>query len=344
MRLRKPTMKLFTIRSFVKYLCGMVLLATAIGLYAAGSADRPRHNVTQDDVQRWVKELSNWGRWGTNDELGTVNLITPAKRKEAAALVTTGLSISLAHDDSTLKEVDNEPPFGQQMLDADPHASTGYLMDRYSETYHGFGITHLDALCHMFYDGKFYNGFPRQSVTADGAHKLAVIHLKSGLFSRGILMDIPRLKGRAWLDPEDAIYPEDLDAWVKQTGVAIEPGDVLLIRTGHWARRDKLGPWDIGSHSAGLHASCGPWLRKHDIAILGSDAASDVLPSGVQGVPMPIHLLSLVAMGMPILDNCDLEELSRIAAQQHRWVFLLTASPEPVPMGTGSPINPIAVF
>ena len=310
-------------------------------LTAQESEQRP---VTKADVERWMKDLSNWGRWGKNDQLGAVNLITPAKRKEAAALVKVGVSVSLAHDDSTEKTPDNDPPFVHTMLATGADASAPFAMDRYSQTYHGFGITHLDALCHMFYGDDLYNGFPRRSVTVAGAEKLAVTHLKNGLFTRGILIDIPRLESRPYLEPGEAIYPRDIDLWLKRAQITVEPGDVVLIRTGRWARRQKLGPWQIGQHSAGLNASCAHWLHQHDVAILGSDAASDVLPSGVAGVAMPIHQLVLVAMGMPILDNCDLEQLSEVAAQKHRWVFLLTAAPEPVPGGTGSPINPTAIF
>ena len=157
-------------------------------------------------------------------------------------------------------------------------------------------------------------------------------------------MDIPRLKERPYLEPEEAIYPEDLDLWEKKAGTRLEPGDVVLIRTGRWTRRQKLGPWEIGKHSAGLNARCARWLRQRDVAVLGSDAASDVLPSGVEGVSMPIHLLALVAMGMPILDNCDLEALSKQLAAQHRSTFLLTVEPLAVEGGTGSPVNPVATF
>lgn len=325
-------------------LCTSLTLAAFIALQAAGRADDRPRQTTEADVVRWMKELSNWGRWGPNDELGTLHLISPDKRVKAAGLVKIGLSVSLARDDSTERAPDNNPPFGHEMLTTGLDRSAPFAMDRYTETYHGFGITHLDALCHMFYGGNLYNGYPRQSVTAAGAEKLDVLHLKSGIFTRGILFDIPRLKGRPYLDPSEGIYPEDLDAWEKKAGVKAEPGDVVLIRTGRWTRREKLGPWDIGKQSAGLNASCARWLHLRDIAVLGSDAASDVLPSGVAGVPMPIHLLTLVSMGMPILDNCDLERLSEVAANQHRWVFLLTVAPEPVPGGTGSPINPTAVF
>lgn len=303
-----------------------------------------RRPLTKFDIDQWMKDLSNWGRWGASDQLGTVNLITVAKRIEAAALVKAGSAVSLAHNDSTEPAVDNMPPFGHKMLTTGADASAQFAMDQYVETYHTLSITHLDALTHMFYGNTLYNGFPRQSVTEAGAQKLSVIQLKDGIFTRGILFDIPRLKGRPYLEPGMRIYPEDLDLWAKEAAVTVEPGDVVLIRTGRWTRREKLGAWNVFTSSAGLDATCARWLRDHDVAILGSDVESDVLPSGVEGVPMPIHLLTLASIGMPILDNLDLERLSSMAAEQHRWVFLFSFAPEPVPGGTGSPVNPTAIF
>jgi kynurenine formamidase len=290
-----------------------------------------------------MKDLSNWGRWGANDQLGTVNLITPAKRKEAAALVKVGIAVSLAHNVMTEKAPDNEPPFERIMVTLGDEKST-YAIDRYSQVFHGMGITHLDAICHMFHGDKLYNGFPRQSTTQAGAGKLDVTNMKDGIFTRAILMDIPRLKGRPYLEPGEAIYPEDLEAWEQKAGVKVEPGDAVLIRTGRWTLRQKLGAPKAGAPWAGLDVTCARWLHQRDIAILGSDAASDVQPSGVEGVPMPIHQLTLIAQGTPILDNGDFDQLSQVAAQQHRWVFLLTMAPQRVPGGTGSPINPTAVF
>ena len=306
------------------------------------AADAPR--VTRADVDVLMKELSNWGRWGKDDQKGTFNLITPTVRKRAAALVHQGLSVSLGRNVSTEDAPDNKPAFGHAMLITAADPSAQFAMDRYTEAYHGSGITHMDALCHMIGAATLFNGFPRNSVTQTGATKLDVLNYKEGIFARGVLMDIPRLKGVPYLEPGTPIYPEDLDAWVKRAGIKVEPGDVILIRTGRWARRAKLGAWDIGAKAAGLYVTCARWLHERDAAILGSDFAADLMPSGVEGVAMPIHQLALVAMGLPILDNCDLEALSETAARLGRWEFLVVAAPEPVPGGTGSPINPIAVF
>ena len=181
-------------------------------------------------------------------------------------------------------------------------------------------------------------------MTADGAPKLAITNYKEGIFTRGVLMDIARLKGVESLEPGTPIYPADLDAWEKKAGIKVQPGDVVLIRTGRWAKRDKDGPWSASTNSAGLHASSAKWLKDRDAAILGSDAASDVMPSGVEGVVQPIHQLVLVAMGMPIFDNLDLEAVGKQAARLNRWEFLVTAAPMAVAKGTGSPFNPIATF
>jgi kynurenine formamidase len=157
-------------------------------------------------------------------------------------------------------------------------------------------------------------------------------------------MDIPRLKGVDYLEPGTAIYAEDLEDWEKQAGFEVAEGDVLLLRTGRWARRDKEGPWRIDQEAAGLHASAVQWLRERGVSVLGSDAGSDVFPSGVEGYTHPVHILVLVALGMPIFDNLDLEALSEEAARQGRWHFLLTAAPMIIEGGTGSPLNPIATF
>ena len=322
------------------------ILLLCLGLFSAGvhlacGGEQPadRHRMTAADIERWMTELSNWGRWGEGDEMGAVNLITPAKRRAAAQLVQEGVSVSLARNAEMTEAVDNPYPFVQEMKMTPPFAS-----DVFSVRYHGYAHTHIDALCHLMHGGELYNGFPESEVTVAGANKLGILELRNGIFTRGILMDIPRLKKVPYLEPKTAIYPEDLESWERQAGVEVASGDAVFIRTGRWARRDEKGPWDVGSSSAGLHASCVKWLRQRDVALVGSDAASDVLPSRIEGAGQPVHQLLLVSMGVPIFDNCDLEALGNEAERQGRWEFLLTAAPLPVPGGTGSPLNPIATF
>lgn len=333
-------------RTSIPYRCawwiGLMLGAIIGGGHGTFAQER---NYSKQDVDKLFRDVSNWNRWGPHDQLGTVNLITPEKRVRAASLVKTGRMVSLARNVEKREAVDNSSPFQQVMLATGKGDGTQWATDRFTVSYHGLAHTHMDSLCHLVHDGKLYNGYSQQTITDQGAGQLSVHHFKQGIFTRGVLMDIPRARGQKHLAPGTPIYPEDLIAWEKQAGVTVGPGDVVFIRTGKWARRDELGAWDIGKEGlAGLHVSCAKWLRERDVAMLGSDAASDVMPSGVDGVPQPIHVLTLNAMGMPIFDNCDLEELGRVAAELKRWEFLLSAAPIPVEGGTGSPLNPIAGF
>ena len=300
--------------------------------------------VSREDVERWIAELSNWGRWGTDDRIGALNLIDADVRRRAVALVRAGVSVSMARNVETEPAVDNGSPFRHTMKSTG-EGEGSWCTDEYSVNYHGYAHTHMDALCHIFHDGKTYNGFSRHEVSESGAKKLGIEHVKDGIFARAILMDIPRLKGVEYLEPRQAIYTEDLEAWEEHAGVRVSPGDILLIRTGRWARRDEKGPWNVSAEgAAGVHVSCVPWFRSRDIAVLGSDAASDVLPSGVEGYSHPVHLLVLYSLGVHIFDNFDLERVAAECAKRGRWEFLLTTAPLAVPGGTGSPLNPIATF
>ena len=310
-----------------------ILIATIL-LSLACAYGQP--TVTKADVDGWMESLSNWGRWGDDDQLGAVNLITPETRLAAAKLVTQGVSVSLARDVEKYKAVDNPRPFLHKMLNVGLNNPGQFVSDDYQVSYHGYAHTHMDSLCHMAFNGEMYNGFPQAEVVAEGAPKLAVTNFKQGIFARAVLMD--------WLEPGTPIYPADLDAWEKESGAKVQSGDIVLIRTGRWAKRDAEGPWDVSAKSAGLHASSAQWLKERDAAILGSDAASDVSPSLVDGVNQPIHQLVIIAMGMPIFDNLDLEAVAAVAARQNRWEFLVTAAPMAVAGGTGSPFNPIATF
>ena len=318
------------------------ILLPAILLALACAYGQPK--VTEADVEGWMDSLSNWGRWGPDDQLGAVNLITPETRMAAAKLVEKGVSVSMARDVEKDSAVDNPRPFLHKMLNVGLNNPGQFVSDNYQVSYHGYAHTHMDSLCHMAYNGKMYNGFPQAEVVESGAPKLAVTAFKQGIFARAVLMDMPRLKGVDWLEPGTPIYPSDLDAWEEKAGFKTRSGDIVLVRTGRWARRDAEGPWDVSKKSAGLHASSAQWLKERDAAILGSDAASDVAPSLVEGVAQPIHQLVIIAMGMPIFDNLDLEAVSEEAARQNRWQFLVTAAPMAVGGGTGSPFNPIATF
>lgn len=314
-------------------------------LLAASTALLPAQpQLDKAAMDRWMKELSNWGRWGKTDQMGTVNLITPAKRRSAAALVKEGYSVSLSRAADTVKAIDNARPFGHQMISTGVDKDPMFAMDTYTISFHGTSLTHFDSLSHMFYEGKVYNGYSASEINAKGAQQLAVTAFQNGFVTRGILMDIPRLKGVKYLEPATPIYPEDFDAWEKKAGIKVGPGDIVFVRTGRWARRADKGPWDTEKEAAGMHASCARWFHQRDVALVGSDTHGELMPSPVKGIAFPMHQLLLIAMGTPMFDNCDLEAIGEAAATRGRWQFMLTASTLVVPGGTGSPLNPIATF
>ncbi len=300
----------------------------------APAATDNRADAAQLDT--WMKTLSNWGRWGASDELGAANLITPQKRKAAAALVRTGVSISLARQLRILSGATDNPFTMQATTNAG-----GFASDRIEMAFHGVQITHMDALCHFSYNGKTYNGFAFEDVvTKDGGcSKLSIGNMKDRLVTRGILIDIPRLKGLPYLEPGTHVYREDLEAWEKRAGVKIGPGDAILLRTGRWARDEKLG---VSRTPSGFDLSAVPFFKDRDVAIIGSDWTQDV--GTVQGALYAVHRFSIVALGMTLLDNLDLEGLAARAADMNRWEFLLMASPASASNGTGAPISPVAVF
>jgi kynurenine formamidase len=263
-------------------------------------------------------------------------------RRAAAALVTEGFSVSLSRRLNDTAAVDNPAPFVDK-LPAGP-AGGQFNTDEFALPVHGFGSTHVDALSHVFYQGKMYNGVPMPSSVTGGRRRLSVDALASGILSRGVIIDIPWLRGVSFLEPGTAIMPADLDAWETRTGVRIGSGDVVFVRTGRWAVRDTRGPWDIGAKAAGVDATAAVWFRRRDIAVFGSDGAGDVIPSTIPGVDFPLHPLFLVAMGTPMLDQCDLEAVAKAAIERQRWTFHVTVAPLRAGAGTGSPVNIIGTF
>jgi kynurenine formamidase len=217
-------------------------------------------------------------------------------------------------------------------------------MDELTIFYHGLTYAHLDALCHARYRGKAYNGFDAALATEAGCAKSGVEHLKDGILSRGILIDMPRLKGVPYLEAGTPVLASDIEAWEKQAGVRIASGDVVLIRTGRWAKREAEGPYSLQGGSPGVHVSLLPLLKARDAALLGTDVGLDVTPAGVDDVVIPTHTVAIVGMGLIIVDNADLEALAETAARLNRWEFMFSAAPLPVSGGTGSPVNAIATF
>ena len=318
------------------------------------STQEPGRLVTLAKLKRWESELSNWGRWGKEDERGLLNLITPEKTKLALSLVKEGKTVTLQMN-PIKKSGSDTGGFGEnvhRMARIDP--KTGAVqgaLDIIQLSIHDGLNSHLDALCH--YQGPIgrkpgepavsYNGFPF-TLTAAGCQQSAADRMGPGYITRGVLVDMPLLKNVKWLEPTTPIYVEDLEAWEKFAGIKIGAGDALLIRGGRWAKREAEGPWPYGEAGAGLHASVLPWLRARDVSVLASDAVNDVQPSGVEGINRPIHQLTQVNLGLPIVDNAYLEDAAREAARLKRWEFLLTLHIFQIQGGTASPFNALATF
>jgi kynurenine formamidase len=300
---------------------------------------------TATEVEGFFTSLSNWGKWGPTDQLGALNYITPEKRARAAGLVHEGTTVSLSLPLATVPTPDNPTPTTHLMVQSGEMKGAPYSADYFAIAPHGLANTHLDALCHVFHQDKMYNGYPAADVTSRGAKNGAIDALKEGIVGRGVLLDIPRLKGKQWLEPKEPIFPEDLDAAEKAHGVRVEEGDVLFIRTGRSARMRAQGNWSgMRDGLAGLHAACLPWLHERRVAAMGCDGVSDVIPSGYEKVSMPIHSVCIVMMGIHLIDNCDLEAIGEACATRSRWAFLLVVSPLVLRRGTASPVNPLAVF
>jgi hypothetical protein len=321
------------------------------------STQEPAHRMTFEQVVAMEKSLSNWGRWGKEDERGTFNLVTPEKTKQALQLVKDGVVVSLARfasleravDDFNFGETRHEMWYGTAGPPR-PGVPRGAL-DTISYGLHDGTNSHLDALCHytLLHEGKVvvYNGHP--SATEKGCSYNGVDRMGPGFATRAILVDMPLMKNVRWLDPHTPIYVEDLEAWEKYANVRIGRGDVLLIRTGRWALRAAQGPWLHAREAAGLHASVMPWLKLRDIALLGSDAVNDVQPSGIVGgsgeaANRPVHLISIAVMGMPLVDNGYFEDAAREAAARKRWEFFMTVQLTNLQGGTATNFNALGIF
>ena len=331
---------------------GSALLTVAI--YTRATAQTPaRAALTIEQVNRWETELSNWGRWGKDDERGALNLITPQKQVQAARLVKDGVTVSLAHFADLDKAVDNFNfgPTKHEMFHNPQTGQIGGALDIISFGIHDGTNSHLDALCHyrLNRDGKLlvFNGHP-QDLDEGGCKANSIDRMGPGVFTRGILVDMPLLKGVPYLEPGTAIYASDLEAWEKFAGVKISSGDALFVRTGRWARRAKLGPWNAAREAAGLHGSVMPWIKQRDISLLAGDGVNDVQPSGVVGAGeaanRPVHTLAIAVLGVPLVDNAYLEDVAREAASRKRWEFLTTVQFTRVPGGTATSFNALATF
>jgi hypothetical protein len=330
-----------TVVAVVIVCCGLAAHAQQ-----AGTAESPRPEVTPAQVQRWMTELSNWGRWGKDDQLGTLNLITPQKRQQAQALARRGVVVSLEQRVSLVAMPEATKRDGRSHASSfyeirfrtfpDPDLETGnpgFTSD--IKEYHVHGpMTHLDALCHASYKGKWYNGFVLADGYSDqkGCSKLGTEVVKQGIVTRGILVDMTRLKNPS-RPPGARAYVEDLEAWERQTGLKVSPGDALFVYNapaprGQGTRTGPGGSMDI---------SVLPWMKERGVSITSS----------IRSIPEDLranHVVSLVAMGMPLLDGPRLDELAETAARLNQWEFLLVIAAPDVPGSSGELVNPLAMF
>ena len=319
--------------------CSLGVTGAVVG-GAASQATSFRPLVSEAQYQAWQTELSNWGRWGKDDELGTLNLITPAKRRAALALVKEGVPVSLSANASTDKAVDVPCPAEWAMTSSTQTGAT----DRVAfPCIHGAASTHIDSLAHTFFAGKMWNGYDASVLVTlqKGAQKNSVMPMKGGIVTRAVLYDIARLKGVPYLEPGDRIFPEDLEAWESKTGVRAGPGDALVLRWGRYGRRARLGPEE---GAAGFDNSILPWLKRRDVALIVWETAGYTPQPRGDLFRNAVHNFVQAILGIHVLDRADLEALSEAAASRNRWEFMLTVNPLALPNATGSPVNPIAIF
>jgi kynurenine formamidase len=287
-------------------------------------------NVSKAQFDEWMAKLSNWGRWGKDDERGALNLITPDMRRRAAALVKTGTTVSLSRQipAETPAATAGRRPINQNGSGASVFLIAGdYLFERQEIEYHGGRLSHFDALCHVSYNGKLYNGLSFKEVVTEGrgCAKLSVNSAREGIVTRGVLLDLPGTRVRR----------QDVEAWEKKTGLKIGPGDALLLRSHRPGAQPAVG-------AAGYDPSLIPFLKERDIALLGNDSAQE--GGTIDGVAIPIHTFTIVALGLNLLDNLALDEVAATADRLKRWEFMLVVAPLRMENGAGSPVNVIATF
>ncbi len=311
--------------------------------------DAAAHNsrISHETFQAMYRRLKAECRHDPADRRGALDALTAERLVTAAREVRAGRTVSLAAPVEGTLGADNPEPCDHQMTAVAPPQGTGglhFATDRVSMNIHGNAHTHLDALCHVMYDGELYNGVPAATVTRGGAMELTVEVVADGIVGRGVLLDVPRARGVDWLEPGDHVTGADLLEAERAQGVTLGPGDLLLVRVGHRRRRNELGAWDAARARAGLHPDVMPLLAERRVAVLGSDGNNDTAPSGVTGIDYPIHVLAVNAMGMHMLDYLQLEDLAAACAEVGRWSFLCVVAPLRLPDATGSPVNPIAVL
>jgi kynurenine formamidase len=297
---------------------------------------------SKDEVLGYLRDRRNWGRWGEDDQRGAINLITAEKRVAAARLVQSGRAVSLSRPFPKTPGPGNPNP-AQHFMRWFDRGNGGAALDYYGISYHGFVTTHIDALCHVWDDGGLWGGRdPKEVLTTQGARWGDITQWGDGITTRGVLLDVPKYRGEPHVTIEKPVHGWELEEVARAQGITVEPGDALLVYSGRESWQSAHPNWGGGDpQTPGLHASCLPFIRDHDVAVLGWDLM-DAGPNEY-GVPWTVHG-ALFAYGVGLLDNSLLEPLANACAEEGRYEFMLTIAPLRVAGGTGSPVNPIALF
>ena len=300
------------------------------------------------DFDALYRRLQGTVAWGPDDRRGALNRITPAHVLAAVREIRLGRTAPLGAAIETEVTLDNPDPCVHQMTsptgDQADRAGLSFAMDRVAMNIHGNADSHIDALCHVIYRAFLYNKVPADSITASGASELSINVARDGIVGRGVLLDIPRLSGRSWLEPGEHVTAEDLRRAEAAQQVVVGEGDLLFVRVGHRYRRAALGPWDAAGARAGFHPTALEFMVERRVAVLGSDSNNDTAPSLVDGVDFPVHVLAVNALGLHLLDYLQFHDLMLLCEQTDRWSFLCVIAPLQLSRGTGSPVNPIAIM
>jgi kynurenine formamidase len=304
--------------------------------------------LSADEFRALYDRVKHMSLQGPADRRGALNNITSSEVVAAASGVWRGRAVSLAAPMESEVALDNPDPVVHQMthagISSGPASGLSFAMDRVTLNIHGNADSHIDALCHVIFDGTLYNGLSPGAVTAAGVTELSIEVASAGIVGRGVLLDIPRVRGVPWLEPGDHVTADNLIAAEAAQEVRIEAGDLLFVRVGHRTRRRALGPWDAANARAGLHPAALELLAERRIAALGSDGNNDTAPSAAENVDFPVHVLAVNAMGLHLMDWLQFDDLVAICEELNRWSFLCVVAPLRLRAATGSPVNPIAIF
>jgi kynurenine formamidase len=303
--------------------------------------------MSEAEFRALYERLRRASVWVPADRRGALNNITMSDVIAAAGDVRVGRTVSLAAPIQGPAADNPDPAVHQMAHSADgPDRASGltFATDRLALNIHGDADSHMDALCHVLFDGMLYNGVADDTAAATGAAELSIDVASQGIAGRGLLLDIPKLRRAQWLEPGDHVTADDLLAAESAQADRISQGDLVFVRVGHRARRRSVGPWDAAGARAGLHPTALELLAERRIGVLGSDGNNDTAPSAVEGVDFPVHVLAVNAMGLHLLDYLDFEDLMALCEELRRWSFLTVLAPLRLPAGTGSPINPIAIL